>query len=327
MSRYDVITFGETMLRLTPPHFLRLRQAHQLEIEVGGSESNTAVGLAMLGLKAAWLSCLPRNPLGELAAGTLAGYGVDTSHLVWSDSGRMGLYFYERGKLPRGSRVIYDRKDSAISRMRPGDLPEALFQAENARMLHLTGITPALSRSAAATSLRAVELAQAAGWRVSFDLNYRARLWDIAAALQGCEPFMQRADILILPLRDSISFFGMDPQTSPESACRAVAAAYPGTTVVMTLGSDGAVGCDVDGNLTRQAAFPAEEVGRLGAGDACTAGLLYGLLEKDSLADALRWGTAAAAVKYTVPGDIPVMEKEEVERLVGASPEAPRLSR
>lgn len=327
MSRYDVITFGETMLRLTPPHFLRLRQAHQLEIEVGGSESNTAVGLAMLGLKTAWLSCLPRNPLGELASGTIAGYGVDTSHLVWSDQGRMGLYFYERGKQPRGSRVIYDRKDSAISRMRPEQLPKALFQAGNARLLHLTGITPALSRSAAETALRAVELAQDAGWQVSFDLNYRAKLWDIATARAACQPFMQRANILILPLRDGISFFGMASQISPEAACRALADAYPGTTLVMTLGGDGAVGCDDSGNLIRQAAFPAEEVGRLGAGDAFTAGFLYGMLEKNGLADALRWGTAAAAVKYTIPGDIPVMEKEEVERLVDASPGAPKLSR
>jgi len=316
MDRYDVITFGETMVRLTPPHFQRIEQANLFEIEVGGSESNTAIGLARLGLKTAWLSRLPRSPLGRLVVRTLAGYGVDTSHVSWSETDRLGLYFLERGAMPRNSRVIYDRKESAVSRMKPSQLPVQLFREAGARLLHLSGITPALSASAADTAYHALELAKGAGWKVSFDLNYRSKLWDVPTALAECQPFIQEADIFLLPLRDAISFFALSHQIPPTDACRALSILYPSTTIAITLGQEGAIGCLPNGEPIQQPAFPAQEVGRLGAGDAFTAGFLYGYLEIGDLAAALRWGTAAAAVKYTIPGDIPLIEKEEIEQIL-----------
>ncbi len=115
----DVVTLGETMLRFTPPARNRLEQADHLQVHVGGSESNTAVGLARLGLKTAWLSRLPTTALGRMVCGELSKYGVDTSHVIWSDTDRLGLYFLEEAGPPRGSQVIYDRRDSAISRMQP----------------------------------------------------------------------------------------------------------------------------------------------------------------------------------------------------------------
>jgi 2-dehydro-3-deoxygluconokinase len=313
---YDVITLGETMLRLTPPHYQRLEQANQFEIEVGGSESNTAVGLARLGVRTAWLSGLPTSPLGRLAIRSLAGYGVDTSHVVWVEDARMGLYFLERGKTPRSSQVIYDRKGSAASHMTPDLLPLDLFHESGARLLHLTGITPALSEGAASTAYEALERAQEAGWMVSFDLNYRRRLWQVDQARKSCQPFMQAATILLVPIRDVISFLRLPPGISATDACVELSRRYPDATIAITLGKEGAVGCMPSGDPLVQPAFHAEEVDRLGAGDAFTAGFLYGYLESGEIAHALRWGAAAAAIKYTIPGDIPLFEKQEIESLM-----------
>lgn len=326
ITNYDVVTIGETMLRLTPPHFLRLGQTKRLDVEVGGSESNTAVGLARLGARVAWLSRLPRGPLGEIITQTLTGYGVDTSHVQWSDGDRLGLYFYEEGPAPRGSRVIYDRAESALSRMTPAHLPEGLFRPEGARLLHLTGITPALSVSVAQTVQRAAVLAKEAGWLLSFDVNYRGKLWTAAAARVGCGPFVATADIVFMPLRDAVAIYGVAGDA--ETAVFQLHHEFPQATIVLTLGKEGAIG--YDGRVVRQSSFPAAgEIGRLGGGDAFTAGFLYGYLHaaNDPLPNGLRWGAATAAIKYTIPGDMPLIEKSEIEALLASAGSGHNLRR
>jgi 2-dehydro-3-deoxygluconokinase len=327
---FDVVTLGETMLRFTPPGFKRLEQATVFEAEVGGSESNTAVALARLGLSAAWLSRLPANSLGQKVARTLAGQGVDVSHVAWSDPGplargaeggeRLGLYFVELAGSPRDGQVLYDRRDSAFSRMQPEHLPAELFQPGRVRLLHLTGITPALSPSAAATALAAMNAARESGSIISFDLNYRARLWTPEAARAGCEPFASAADILIMPLRDAISIYDLDPSTSAEEALDQLRGTYPQAAIILTLGGDGALGCEPGGMPQQQPVFTAADIGRIGGGDAFAAGVLYGRLQSEAghgwLAEALRWGAAMAALKYTIPGDLPIIDKAEVERLL-----------
>lgn len=316
-TTYDVITLGETMLRFTPPGHLRIDQAAVFELEVGGAESNTSVGLVRLGLRVAWLSRLPRNPLGRRIAQVLTGQGVDTSHVVWAEGERLGLYFLEIGDGPRPTQVIYDRANSAMSRMQPEDLPTELFRPGAARHLHVTGITVAISESAAATAWRAVELAKAAGWTVSFDVNYRAKLWSHGAARAGCEPFAQAADLFFTPLRDAQAIYGTPEE--PAQALAQLQAAYPQATVILTLGAEGAMGALPGGAPVHQPVFPAGTVGRIGGGDAFTAGVLYGYLtggeDAGWLPTALRWGAAAAAIKYTIPGDLPLLEKAEVEAL------------
>ena len=317
------------MLRLTPPNFLRLGQAKSLDVEVGGSESNTAVGLGRLGAKVAWVSRLPRNPLGEIVTQTLTGYGVDTSYVQWSDRDRLGLYFYEEGPAPRGSRVIYDRAGSALSRMVPAHLPEGLFQPGRAQLLHLTGITPALSESVAQTLQKAVMLAKQAGWLLSFDVNYRGKLWTTTAARMGCAPFVTTADILFMPLRDAVAIYGVAGDA--ETAVSQLSHEFPHATIVLTLGKEGAIGCEANGgHIVRQPSFPAAgEIGRLGGGDAFTAGFLYGYLyaNDNPLPNALRWGAATAAIKYTIPGDMPLIEKSEVETLIASDGSGHSLSR
>lgn len=335
-DHFDVVTLGETMLRLTPPQMRRIEQATSLDIEIGGSESNTAVGLARLGLRVSWLSRLTENGLGYLIANALRGYGVDVSGVCWTDQDRIGLYFLEEGLAPRGSAVIYDRANSALSRMRPADLPDHFFQPDNGRTLHLTGITPAVSPQAAETAFHALELAKKAGWAFSFDLNYRARLWTPEQARAGCDSFARAADLLVAPLRDARLIYDM-ADAAPETILDFLQTQYPQAIVVLTLGSDGALGRAPGGEIVRQPVFPAAEVGRIGGGDAFAAGLLYGFLDghaarkflPEKLEKALRWGAAVAALKYSTPGDMPIISREEAARLVAAgdSGSAPGVSR
>lgn len=315
---YDVVTMGETMLRFTPPGRIRLEQAHELQVHVGGSESNTAVGLARLGLRTAWLSRLPSTSLGRLVSGELARYGVDVDHVVWSSDSRLGLYFLEEGGPPRGSQIIYDRRDSAISRMTPAELPENLFAAGRLRAFHTTGITLALSDTARATAERAAQLAHAAGALVTFDINYRSRLWSSQEALAGCQTLLQLADVVFLPDRDAQTIFEVPAVDDPGYSLEQLAARYPKATWVMTRGRSGSMSF-ASGKLYAQGIFASDEVGRLGGGDAFSAGFLARFLEGDGdIGDALRWGAATSALKYSIPGDLPLVSREEVEALLAS---------
>ena len=314
---YDVVTLGETMVRLTPPGTLRLEQAQALEIHVGGSESNTAVGLARLGLRVCWLSRLTDNPVGHIIANAIRAQGVDTSQIVWTESDRVGLYFLEEAAAPRDSRVIYDRRDSAISRMLPEHLPADIFQRGEGQVLHLTGITLALSPTAYETAQRAMELAHAAGWRLSFDVNYRGKLWSMDTARAGCAPFMQAADMLFMPLRDAKLLLKLGDSLTADDVMGELRQRYPQPTIVLTLGAEGAIASGTDGVIVRQEAFPAAPICRLGRGDAFTAGFLYRWLANAAdLPMALRYGAAMAALKYGITGDMPLVEPGEVQTLV-----------
>src|ERR1700688_819683 len=172
----EVITFGEAMVRLSPPNFSRLEQTRSLDLQVGGAELNTAVGLARLGRSSAWVSRLTDNPLGRLIANHGREAGVSTEHVVWTPADRVGVYFVEFGAAPRASSVLYDRKGSAIAQVAAGMVPwDVVFKG--AKWFHVTGITPALSPTAAEATREALQAARAAKVQTSIDLNYRAKLW------------------------------------------------------------------------------------------------------------------------------------------------------
>jgi 2-dehydro-3-deoxygluconokinase len=312
---YDVVTLGETMVRFTPPALRRLEQTLEFELHIGGSESNTSVGLARLGSNVAWISRLTHNALGQIIARTIASHGVDTSHVVWTPEDRVGLYFLEEGKAPRGSQVIYDRKNSAMSKMQPLDLPVELFKKDHAKLFHTSGITLAISQSAKETATKALELSKAVNWQVSFDVNYRAKLWTPQEARVASEPFMQQADILFIPLRDAKTIFELSEEVTPDSVLKMLGELYPQATVVMTMSAKGALAIS-KGNVFQQDAFKAEEVGRLGGGDSFSAGYLYNHLNNGDIQTNLRWGAAVAALKYSITGDFPLVNKQEVETLV-----------
>src|SRR5437773_5508283 len=193
---YDVITFGEAMVRLSPLNFRRLEQCRSLDVQVGGAELNTAVALARLGRSAAWVSRLTNNPLGRLIANQAREAGVSTEHVVWTDEDRVGVYFLEFGAAPRASSVLYDRRGAAIAQVRPGMIDWARVFTQT-RWFHVTGITPALSPTAAETTREALQAARAARVKTSIDLNYRAKLWSQADAGRWMTEFMQLCDVLI----------------------------------------------------------------------------------------------------------------------------------
>ena len=192
----DLVTFGETMIRLSPPGHRRLEQTDSLCLHVGGSEMNAAVAAARLGLGTAYITRLTRNPLGRLIAGKAREHGVDTSWIVWSDEERVGTYYVEFGASPRPNTVLYDRKGSAFAHVQRGqvDWRSAL---ENAKVFHTSGITFALSDSAADATFEALETARRLGLKISIDLNYRARLWSQDRARTVMTKAVGMADILI----------------------------------------------------------------------------------------------------------------------------------
>jgi 2-dehydro-3-deoxygluconokinase len=309
-SEYDVFTLGETMIRFTPRGFTRLEEAAELELRIGGSESNLAIALARLGLRTGWVSKLPINPLGALTARRIQSFGVDTSYVQWAPNARMGLYFIEPGAAPRSSTVLYDRAHSAASTMTPEEIDWSFLDLT--RHLHLTGITPALSATALETTARAIAEARARGRTISFDVNYRARLWPAEAARDGLLPLIQDIDLLICPLADALQVFGLDDD--PEAVARAMGELTAAPLIALTFPKGGALVWDRE-RFHQAEPLPVVAIDRVGAGDAFDAGLLWGYLQGD-VAKGLLYGTAMAAIKHTIPGDEWVSSLAEVEALL-----------
>lgn len=313
----DLIAFGEVMVRLAPPHFQRLEQARSLDIEIGGAEFNTAAGLTRLGRSAAWVSRLPENPLGKLIANRVREAGVCDKFVQFVPESRCGLYFLEFGASPRPSSILYDRKDSAISMVTCGmfDWPKIFT---GAKWFHVTGITAALSFGAAEVVDEALHAAKAAGVRVSIDLNYRAKLWTREHASQVMGLLLPMCEMLIASEADAEHLFGITGDDFTEVAEQLVEKFGVKTVVGTRREADlvwknrfAAVGYS-EGQTHESAWYEVEIVDRLGAGDALASGLIHGLLDGD-LKKGLDYGAAMGALKHSIPGDIPWINKEEVE--------------
>lgn len=316
----DVITFGEAMVRLAPANYRRLEQATSLDIEIGGAELNTAVGLARLGRSSAWTSRLTDNSLGRLIAGRAREAGVSTRNVLFTDADRVGVYFLEHGAAPRASSILYDRADSAMARVEPGmfDWP-AVF--DGAGWFYTTGITAALSPTAAATALEALRAAKAAGLITCLDPNYRSKLWTVDDARAWLAEAIGSVDVLVTNPEDAERFFGI-PGADPAAAAASLAQQYELLTVALTVRETPSVWRNVvsavghaGGRTVAAPAYEVEVVDRLGSGDAFVAGLLHGLLDGD-LEKGLRYGTAMSALKHTIPGDFPWVTRAEVDGLI-----------
>jgi 2-dehydro-3-deoxygluconokinase len=317
---HDVITFGEAMIRLSPPNFRRLEQARSLDVQVGGAELNTAVALARLGHTTAWVSRLTDNPLGRLIANQAREAGVSTEHVVWTPEDRVGVYFLEFGAAPRASSVLYDRKVTAIAAIRPGMVPWAKIFA-SVKWFHVTGITPALSGTAAEATREAMQAARAAGVQTSMDLNYRVKLWSQAEAGRCMTELMQFCDVLVTTEEDIERVFGITGKDFEDAAAQ-VARRFPLRAVAITLRENPLVWKNnwtaiayQDGRVLRTRAYEVEIVDRLGAGDCFAAGLIHGLLDGD-LQKGLDFGVAASALKHSIPGDFAWITRAEVETML-----------
>jgi 2-dehydro-3-deoxygluconokinase len=309
LSRFDVTTFGEAMLRLSVPAGTRLESAARLDMHPAGAEANVAAALARLGWRSGWAGSLPDNALGRVVANNLQQAGVDLSAVIWQDSGRIGTYFVELSVPPRPIQVIYDRADTCITTLQPEQIDWDYLL--DTRVLHLTGITPPLSSGCAAITAEALRRANQKGVPVSFDVNFRSKLWTAEKAAATLLPLLQQISLLFCSLRDAKTLFGCTG--SPEEIIRQLAARSSAGQIVVTLAGEGVLGLD-SGALFRQ---PAQEVGivdRIGAGDALAAGVLHGWLNNDFKAG-LAYGVTMAALALSQHGDMVVTTRQEMEAL------------
>lgn len=304
----DLVTFGEGLLRLSPPPGVRIETATQLETRVGGAECNVAIAAARLGCSVAWLSKLPDTPPADRVLSTLRRHDVEPL-VTRSESGRQGLYYLERGPEPRGSRVVYDRSAAAVTTADPGELD--LSAVERASLCFTSGITPALSETLAETTRHLLETAE----RVAFDLNYRRKLWEPAAARETLETLLPAVDVLFAPRRDARRVLGYEDDA--ESIARALHDEYDLETAVVTMSAEGALAW-TGAELVEQPVVEAETLDPIGTGDAFVGGYLAQHLDGETVERALRYGAAAAALKRTIAGDVAVISPDEVEAVLDA---------
>lgn len=333
-----VVTFGEIMLRLAPPGFLRFSQTNTFEAIYGGGESNVAVSLANYGIPVDFVTRLPDNDIGKCAMMEMRKRGVGTGHIIFGGE-RLGIYFLETGAVSRGSKVVYDRANSAISTIKPGMINwDRVF--EGAQWFHWTGITPAISQGAADVCLDAIQAANRLGITVSTDLNYRKKLWKYGKRPAEIMPdLVAGCDVILGNEEDAEKHFDIHPEevdvTQGESmdaqayvsVCKQLMKRFPNAKkVIVTLrGSISASHNTWSGVLYNGKEFlsaPTYQithiVDRVGGGDSFMGGLIYGLLhypDDDQLA--LNYAVAASCLKHTIYGDANQVTIDEVEKLMG----------
>ncbi len=340
-----VVTFGEIMLRLATPGFQRFTQSRTFEATYGGGEANVAVSLANYGVPVEFVTRLPRNELGDACIANLRGLGVETSHIARGGE-RIGIYFLETGAAQRASKVIYDRANSSFATIQPGSTDwTSVFSG--ADWFHWTGITPAVSQSAAEVCKEAILAARAMGVTVSADLNYRARLWKWGkSASEVMNELVAQCDVAIGNEEDAEKVFGIQAPESNITAgqveadhyryvCEKLADRFPALkTIAITLrGSLSASHNTWSGVLWHNGSFyraPIYDifpiVDRVGGGDSFMGGLIYGLRKFGDPQKALNFATAAACLKHSIPGDFNAVSVAEVETLM-AGDASGRVSR
>lgn len=336
-----VVTFGEIMLRLAPPGFLRFSQANSFDVVYGGGESNVAVSLANYGVPVDFVTRLPNNDIGQCALMEMRKRGVGTDKIVFGGD-RLGIYFLETGAVSRGSKVVYDRAHSAIAEIQSGMIDwDAVF--DGVEWFHWTGITPAISQGAAEVCLEAVKAASEKGITISTDLNYRAKLWTYCdddkreEIMTGLTAY---CDVVLGNEEDAEKHFGIHPEgldvhkqghqvkaAAFLSVCKQMMAKFPKAKKVITTlrGSISAshntwAGVLYDGDKmyeTRQYQIT-DIVDRVGGGDSFMGGLIYGLLKyPEDDQNALDFAVAASCLKHTIKGDANLVTVSEVEKLMG----------
>tara|TARA_R110002096_G_scaffold20971_3_gene68475 strand:+ start:9050 stop:10138 length:1089 start_codon:yes stop_codon:yes gene_type:complete len=352
-----VVTFGEIMCRLASPGNLRLRQTRELEVTYAGAEASVAASVCNFGGTARYVTALPKHSLAEATMDTLRALGIDTQFVRRTDEGRLGVYFLEMGANQRPSNVIYDRADSAIAMTRPDQYDwDAIF--DGAQWLHLSGITPALSKNAAEATLVAAERAKKAGIQVSIDLNFRKKLWDWDSATSARElaeetmrGILPQTDVIIANEEDCSDVLGihaaetdveagsLNTERYPDVA-RQVVEQFPNVSkVAITLRESLSATHNNWGAMLYEAAddqpyfAPLDSKGdyqpyeiknivdRVGGGDSFAGGLIFALTtpELSEPQTAVKYGVAASCLKHSIKGDFNFSTRAEVESLMGGS--------
>jgi len=315
VTRYDLVALGEVMLRLAAPPPQRLEQTGSLEVQIGGAEANVAAACARLGLRTALISALPADHAwGDRTVREMMGHGVDCAGVLRRPGSRMGLYFLEYGAAPRPVRVLYDRKDSALSRLLPDEVDWGLVRG--ARLVHLSGVTAALGDNLRDVIRRALDEASAAGVPVSFDVNYRSRLWSAKEARDFLVEILPRLRYLFIGSDDAETVFELTG--APEEVLDGLRALAPGAAIALTLGEAGSAVLGQGALVRPSRRYTVSVVDRLGAGDAYAAGFLWSVLVGRTLQQAVDAATALAALKCTIWGDVPLVTRAELDELLAS---------
>ncbi|MBT57436.1 MAG: 2-dehydro-3-deoxygluconokinase [Flavobacteriaceae bacterium] len=333
-----VVTFGEIMLRLSPPGFLRFSQTDSFDVVYGGGESNVAISLANYGVPVEFVTRLPKTDIGECALMEMRKRGVGTSHITYGGD-RLGIYFLETGAVSRGSKVVYDRANSAMVEIESGMIDwDQVF--DGASWFHWTGITPAISKSAADVCLEAVKIASDRGITISTDLNYRSKLWQYGGNREAImTELTSYCDIILGNEEDAEMQFGIKPEVLDIttqghdikaeaflSVCKQMMKKFPRAKKVITTlrGSLSAshntwAGVLYDGkNMYESTQYQITDiVDRVGGGDSFMGGLIYGLLHYPNQDQkALDFAVAASCLKHTIKGDANLVTIQEIEKLM-----------
>lgn len=318
-----VVTFGEILMRLSPPSWQRLEQTNQWNVVYAGSEANVSASCSKLGMNSTHVTVLPHDEIGNAAVNTLRSFGVNTEH-IQRMPGRIGIYFYENAASLRSPKIIYDRFYSCFADIKPGsvDWEEVLKGGD---WFHWTGITPAVSAGAAAVCKEALLAARKKGITISGDINYRRVLWQYGKSAQEIMPeLISYCDLLVGGEEDFKNCLGMEEATF-EKACERIAKEFPAVRKIATTNREtrSASHQFVDAVLwsknslmksSRYELFPI--VDRIGAGDAFMAGLIVGTLSGKGDQHTLEFATAACALKHTIEGDVNIASLEEIEALM-----------
>lgn len=326
MARFDLITFGEVMLRLSPRGYERLMSCDTFDKKAGGSELNVAAGASLLGIRTGVITKLPANDLGRYIKNEIRFEGVSDDYLIYdhSDDARLGIYYYEYGAAPRKPSVVYDRKGSSFTTITLDEIPESVYS--NTRMFHTSGISLALTPAVREVAVNLIHRFHAGGAQISFDCNYRANLWSEEEARKTIYSILPYVDVLFVSEETSRRM--MQRGDAPlEEIMRGYTRDFPNIHYVCTTRrtvkspkvhdfTSVIYSGKTDRFYTEEPYRDIDVVDRIGSGDAYVAGALYGLLEYKDARKALEYGNATSSTKCTVSGDLPLSDLHEIDRII-----------
>lgn len=324
MEKFDLLTLGEIMLRLSPPGYERMSRGEIFDKRAGGSELNVAAGVALLGLRAGIISKIPQNSMGDFIKNRIRFEGVSDDYLIYDgdDNARLGIYYYEYGAAPRKPSIIYDRQNSSFSRISLGDIPADIFGTT--KMFHTSGITLALCKNSRDVALELIRKFKESGARISFDVNYRANLWSEEEARTVVQSILPYVDVLFVSEETSRRM--MQKSGELEDIMKSYTKDYPVKIVCTTQRTvkspkkhdfTSTIYSAESNQFYKETPYAdIDVIDRIGSGDAYVSGVLYGLLKYDDPYKALQYGNATSSVKNTIPGDLPASDLGEIDGII-----------
>ena len=324
IEKYDLLTLGEIMLRLSPPGYERMSRGEVFDKRAGGSELNVAAGVAHLGLRTGIISKLPDNSIGAFIKNRIRFDGVSDDNLVYdnSDNARLGIYYYEYGAAPRKPSIVYDRQNSSFTKLSLEDIPASVY--DKTRMFHTSGITLALSKEIRAVAIELIKRFKEHGAMISFDVNYRANLWSEEEARDTIKSILPYIDVLFISEETSRRMMRKTGEIA--DIMKSYTEEYPVKIVCTTQRNvkspkvhdftSTIYSKEYDSFYAEKPYENIDVIDRIGSGDAYVSGVLYGMLKHNDPFKALQYGNATSSVKNTIPGDLPASDLAEIDAII-----------